>query len=165
MGAVKFKYPEACSFPTLAKTGEKVAVKIYVVNTDWPTVPGVVPDCVKTLLVAVFASDPQGKNVIGRSEIEFNACCFLQPNEVTTVTITLTMPSIDLYMAFFLYQIKEEKWVLVDSTIFFVIDNPDWPPFWQTFWTTKILGLEIYKWALIGLGVSAGVIIATSIGS
>jgi hypothetical protein len=162
MGAVKFKYPEACSFPTQAKTGERVEVKVYVVNTNMPIVPGVVPDCVKTLLAAVFASDPQGKNVIGRAEIEFNACCFLWANEVTTVTITFTMPSIDVYMAFFLYQIIEDKWTLVDSTIFFVIDNPAWPPFWQTIWTTKILGLELYKWILISLGVSAGVIIATA---
>jgi len=152
MGKVHFRSPGPASLPYTAKTGETIKFIAYVVNDNMPLVPGVVPDCVYCRLVVKVATDRYGKNIVDQAELEFNACCLYWSGEVTEVHGTLVMPGVDIWIGFFLYQAIEDKWVLVDSTVFFSIDNPDWPPFFSDIWTWKFLGLEFYKWIIIVLG-------------
>jgi hypothetical protein len=160
MGKVHFKSPGPVEIPYTARTGQTVDFKAYVVNDNMPIIPTLVPDCVHSKIVVEIATDPQGKNIVGKAELEFDACCLNWSGEVTTIDGQIIMPSYDIWLGFFLYQFMEDKWVLVDSTVFFAVDNPEWPPPLWGFWTWKFLGIELYKWAIIWLSVTlAGVII------
>jgi len=150
LGKALFRYPHTVDIPQTAKTGEKVECNIYVINDD-PTPIFPTTDVVHCRIVVIFAKDSEGKNVVDQVEGEFDAVKDWMGNNLTVLTLTFIMPPYDLFLGFFLYQAKEGQWVLVDSTAFLPIDNPDYPSIWE-FWMLEFWGLKVWQWMLIGMG-------------
>ncbi len=155
MGRVEFG--AGVTVPQTARTGQLLECKIPVKNVD--TEPLTYVHC---KVVGVVAYDREGRQVYGKGEAEFDAWTYMD----YTITLTFVMPYYDVYVGFELWQVVEDRWVLVDSTAYLLVDNPDWPPVWMQ--NICIPGtnlcMPLWQWLVVGMvGFGVAVVVWKSI--
>lgn len=152
MGRVEFK-TGTFRIPHTAKTGDPVRCSIEAKNIDpWPFT------FVHAKHVWKISSDPEGRRIIGVGESEFDAYTYTQYE----LYATFIMPAIDIWVAVELWQLVDDTWLLMASTAYIPIDNPDYtPPAW---WQKQLYGLKLYEWAIIGLIPIGALAVGTIIG-
>ncbi len=148
MGRVEFRLG-SFRIPFQAKTGEEVSCEIVVTNTD-----DIPLTWVRSKVVWEIATDSEGRNIIDRGSIELDVWTYADAH----IYATFIMPPYDIFVGVKLYQLVDDQWILVDSTVFIPIDNPEYPTLWM-FWEKELFGLKIYQWMLIGMAIMVGVLI------